>query len=94
MPRCALENKIRTSNKFHGKQRKRLGMIEPVFGNITVNKGMNKFTLRGKGHKSSLKPSIVRSAYTSSPQSPLSPIVQLMIENMNNLNYCLHMLKI
>lgn len=26
---------------------KRLGMIEPVFGNITVNKGMNKFTLRG-----------------------------------------------
>jgi len=27
---------------------KRLGMIEPVFGNITVNKGMNKFTLRGK----------------------------------------------
>ena len=28
---------------------KRLGMIEPVFGNITVNKGMNKFTLRGQG---------------------------------------------
>jgi len=27
---------------------KRLGMIEPVFGNIAVNKGMNKFTLRGK----------------------------------------------
>lgn len=27
---------------------KRLGMIEPVFGNITVNKGMNKFTLRGQ----------------------------------------------
>jgi len=27
---------------------KRLGMIEPVFGNITVNKGMNKLTLRGK----------------------------------------------
>jgi len=27
---------------------KRLGAIEPVFGNITVNKGMNKFTLRGK----------------------------------------------
>lgn len=26
---------------------KRLGMIEPVFGNITQNKGMNKFTLRG-----------------------------------------------
>ncbi|WP_310733169.1 transposase [Colwellia sp. MB02u-10] len=25
----------------------RLGTIEPVFGNITVNKGMNKFTLRG-----------------------------------------------
>nr|WP_232769173.1 transposase [Colwellia sp. Bg11-28] len=25
---------------------KRLGTIEPVFGNITVNKGMNKFTLR------------------------------------------------
>jgi hypothetical protein len=27
---------------------KRLGIIEPVFGNITVNKGMNKFTLRGQ----------------------------------------------
>ena len=27
---------------------KRLGAIEPVFGNITVNKGMNRFTLRGK----------------------------------------------
>jgi hypothetical protein len=26
---------------------KRLGTIEPVFGNITVNKDMNKFTLRG-----------------------------------------------
>lgn len=26
----------------------RLGAIEPVFGNITVNKGMNKFTLRGQ----------------------------------------------
>jgi len=25
---------------------KRLGAIKPVFGNITVNKGMNKFTLR------------------------------------------------
>lgn len=27
---------------------KRLGAIEPVFGNITVNKGMNKFTVRGQ----------------------------------------------
>jgi len=27
---------------------KRLGTIEPVFGNITVNKGMNKFTVRGQ----------------------------------------------
>ena len=27
---------------------KRLGAIEPIFGNITVNKGMNKFTLRGQ----------------------------------------------
>lgn len=27
---------------------KRLGLIEPVFGNITVNKGMNQFTLRGQ----------------------------------------------
>lgn len=27
---------------------KRLGTIEPIFGNITVNKGMNKFTLRGQ----------------------------------------------
>ncbi len=26
----------------------RLGTIEPVFGNITVNKGMNRFTLRGQ----------------------------------------------
>jgi len=26
---------------------KRLGAIEPIFGNITVNKSMNKFTLRG-----------------------------------------------
>jgi len=26
----------------------RLRAIEPVFGNITVNKGMNKFTLRGR----------------------------------------------
>jgi hypothetical protein len=25
---------------------KRLGMIKPVLGNITVNKGMNKLTLR------------------------------------------------
>jgi len=28
--------------------RKRLGAIEPVFGNITVNKGMNKLTLLGQ----------------------------------------------
>lgn len=27
---------------------KRLGAIEPVFGNITVNKGMDRFTLRGQ----------------------------------------------
>lgn len=27
---------------------KRLGTIEPVFGNITANKGMNRFTLRGQ----------------------------------------------
>ncbi len=27
---------------------KRLGCIEPVFGNITANKGMNKLTLRGQ----------------------------------------------
>lgn len=27
---------------------KRLGTVEPVFGNITVNKKMNRFTLRGK----------------------------------------------
>jgi hypothetical protein len=27
---------------------KKLGIIEPVFGNIRVNKGMNKFTLRGQ----------------------------------------------
>ncbi len=27
---------------------KRLGCIEPVFANITTNKGMDKFTLRGQ----------------------------------------------
>ncbi|WP_231897834.1 transposase [Vibrio tapetis] len=27
---------------------KRLGCVEPVFGNITVNKQMNRFTLRGQ----------------------------------------------
>jgi hypothetical protein len=27
---------------------KRLGCIEPVFGNIITNKGMNKLTLRGQ----------------------------------------------
>jgi hypothetical protein len=27
---------------------KRLGCIEPVFGNVTTNKGMNKLTLRGQ----------------------------------------------
>jgi len=27
---------------------KRLGAIEPVFGNITSNKGMNRFTMRGQ----------------------------------------------
>jgi hypothetical protein len=27
---------------------KQLGTIEPVFGNITVNKDMNKFTLCGQ----------------------------------------------
>ncbi|MEP1445956.1 MAG: transposase [Paraglaciecola sp.] len=27
---------------------KQLGMIEPMFGHIMVNKGMNKLTLRGK----------------------------------------------
>jgi hypothetical protein len=26
---------------------KRLGIVEPVFGNIRVNKGLNRFTLRG-----------------------------------------------
>ena len=26
----------------------RMSVVEPVFGNITVNKGMNKFTLRGQ----------------------------------------------
>ncbi|MFT6927035.1 MAG: hypothetical protein ACJAZP_002664 [Psychromonas sp.] len=30
------------------KYSKRLSAIEPVFGNIKVNKGMNKFTLRGQ----------------------------------------------
>ena len=26
----------------------RLGTVEPVFGNMTWNKGLNRFTLRGK----------------------------------------------
>jgi hypothetical protein len=32
---------------------KRLGTIEPVFGNITTNKNMNRFTLRGQKKVSS-----------------------------------------
>ncbi len=27
---------------------KRMGIVEPVFGNITYQKNMNRFTLRGK----------------------------------------------
>ena len=100
---------------------KRLGMIEPVFGNITVNKGMNKFTLRGKDkvnaqwqmyclvhnieklrnslhwklveHNPALKPSSERSVSSNPPQIILSPVSDLMIERLNNLNYGLHILK-
>ena len=36
------------SSAGHRQYSKRLGTIEPVFGNITVNKGMKKFTLRGQ----------------------------------------------
>ncbi len=37
-------------DSFSGRREysQRLGTIEPVFGNITVNKGMNRFTLRGQ----------------------------------------------
>lgn len=36
------------SNPGRREYSKRLGTIKPVFGNITVNKGVNKFTLRGQ----------------------------------------------
>ncbi|WP_413694238.1 transposase [Psychromonas sp. KJ10-2] len=36
------------SNPDRREYSKRLGAIERVFGNISVNKGMNKFTLRGQ----------------------------------------------
>ena len=41
-----MKQKIDTveGRKVYGK---RLGIVEPVFGNIRVNKGLNRFTLRG-----------------------------------------------
>ena len=41
--------KVKTDSPMGLRQySKRLGCIEPVFGNITVNKKMNKLTLRGQ----------------------------------------------
>jgi len=40
--------KRKTWQKQRQPTRQLLGAVEPVFGNITVNKGMNKFTLRGQ----------------------------------------------
>lgn len=42
-----MKDKIDTS-QGRKEYSKRLGCIEPVYGNITVNKGMNRFTLRGQ----------------------------------------------
>ena len=36
------------SHEGRRKYSKRMGIIEPVFGNITANKGMNYFTMRGE----------------------------------------------
>ena len=36
------------SHEGRRKYSKRMGIIEPVFGNITGNKGMNYFTMRGE----------------------------------------------
>jgi len=40
--------KVKINSPVGRQYSKRLGAIEPVFCNITVNKGMNKFTLRGQ----------------------------------------------
>jgi len=45
LPRSGFVQQVIKAGKQYSK---RLGAIEPVFGNITVNKGMNKFTLRGQ----------------------------------------------
>ena len=42
-----MRNKIDTS-EGRRMYSKRLGIVEPVFGNIRANKGMDRFTLRGK----------------------------------------------
>ena len=45
----AQKMKVRIDSRAGRRQySKRLGIIEPVFGNITSNKGMNRFTLRGQ----------------------------------------------
>ncbi len=46
-PMQAMKDKI-DSPEGRRQYSKRLGCVEPVFGNITVNKQMNRFTLRGK----------------------------------------------
>ena len=40
----------RFSNDTEGREEysRRMGIVEPVFANITVNKGLNYFTMRGK----------------------------------------------
>ncbi|RJR44173.1 MAG: IS1182 family transposase [Desulfobacteraceae bacterium] len=42
----AMKNKIDTP-EGRATYSKRLGIVEPVFGNIRVNKGLNRFTVRG-----------------------------------------------
>jgi hypothetical protein len=46
---CSDKMKVKIDSPVGRRQHgKRLGCIEPVFGNITTNKGMNKLTLRGQ----------------------------------------------
>ena len=46
---CSDKMKVKIDSPVGRRQHgERLGCIEPVFGNITTNKGMNKLTLRGQ----------------------------------------------
>ncbi len=49
-PACATEWMKARVDSDEGKRRygERMAVVEPVFGNITANKGLNYFTLRGK----------------------------------------------